>query len=206
MLKNWGSKIKKPDRWLTIGVVLLSLFGVLMVFDSSVAIAIRDFSDQYYFAREQFKWLIIGLVGFGVSSLTPYKIWQKLALPGLLVTLLLLVVVFIPGVGVRALGAHRWINFGLFILQPAELAKLTLIVYLSAWFSGKEKERLGAFLILVFMVVGLVIAEPDLGTSIILLSIASSLYFFFRRTCHTFFSARSGDWCSRVCFGNHVPI
>lgn len=163
---------------MTIGVALLSLFGVLMVFDSSVAIAIRDFSDQYYFAREQFKWLILGLVGFGVASLTPYKLWQKLALPGLLLTLLLLMVVFIPGLGVRALGAHRWINFGLFILQPAELTKLALVIYLSAWFSGKEKERLGAFLLLVGMVVGLVILEPDLGTSIILLAIATGLYFF----------------------------
>lgn len=178
MSKNWGSKIKKADRWLTIGVVLLSLFGILMVFNSSVAIAIRDFSDQYYFAREQLKWLGIGLIGFAVASLTPYRLWKRLALPVLLVTLLLLVVVFIPGVGVRALGAHRWINFGLFILQPAEFAKLAIVLYLSAWFSGKERERLGAFLLLVAMVVGLVILEPDLGTSTILVSIAVSLYFF----------------------------
>ena len=171
-------KERGPDRWLTISVVLLSLFGVLMVFDSSVAIAIRDFSDQYYFAREQLKWLVVGLIGFTVASLVPYKLWHKLALPILLVTLFLLIVVFIPGVGVRALGANRWINLGLFILQPAELAKLAMVIYLSAWFSAQEKGRFGAFLLLIGMVVGLVILEPDLGTSIILVSIALSLYFF----------------------------
>lgn len=173
-----GKHGRRPDRWLTTGVVLLSLFGVLMVFDSSVAIAIRDFSDQFYFAREQLKWLVIGLVGFGVASCVPYKFWYKLALPGLLVTLLLLLMVFIPGVGVRALGAHRWIDFGLFILQPAELTKLAMVIYLSAWFSAREKGRFGAFLLLVGMVVGLVVLEPDLGTSIILVSIALSLYYF----------------------------
>lgn len=169
---------RKSDKWLIFGVVLLSFFGVLMVFDSSAAIAIRDFSDQYYFAREQFKWLIIGLIGFTIAAHVPYRFWYKLALPGLLLAIFLLILVFIPGIGVKALGAHRWINFGLFILQPAELAKLAMVVYLSAWFSSKEKGRLGAFVLLVGMVVGLVILEPDLGTSIILISIAMSLYFF----------------------------
>lgn len=166
------------DRWFTAGVVLISLFGVLMVFDSSVAIAIRDFSDQYYFAREQLKWLIIGLVGFTVASHIPYRSWYKFALPALLATLVLLVVVFIPGVGIKALGAYRWINLGFFVLQPAEFAKLAMVIYLSAWFSSQEKGRFGAFLLLVGMVVGLVILEPDLGTSLILLGISMALYYF----------------------------
>jgi cell division protein FtsW len=168
----------RADRWLGFGVILLSLFGVLMVFDSSVAIAIRDFSDQYYFAREQLKWLGLGIIGFIISSRIPYKLWYKLALPALLLTLFLLIIVFIPGIGINALGAHRWINLGFTVLQPAEFAKLAMVLYLSAWFSRPEEGRLGAFLILVGMVVGLVMLEPDMGTSIILLSTAFSLYFF----------------------------
>jgi len=88
-----------------------------------------------------------------------------------------LVAVFVPGMGVRALGAHRWLNFGFFILQPAELAKLVLIIYLSAWFSKVEKGKLIAFLLLLGIIIGLVIIEPDLGTAIIILSIALILYF-----------------------------
>ncbi len=95
----------------------------------------------------------------------------------LLGTLVLLLAVFLPGIGVRALGAHRWINFGFFILQPAELAKLTLVVYLSAWFSSHEQGRLLSFLILIGMVVGLILIEPDLGTSIIIVATAVILYF-----------------------------
>lgn len=157
---------------------MLSLFGVLMVYDSSVAIAIRDFSDQYYYVREQFKWLVVGLVVFAITSKIFYRTWYSMALPMLISTLVLLIGVFLPGFGVRALGAHRWINFGLFVLQPAELAKLTMIIYLAAWFSHPEKNRFLSFLLFLGMVVGLVILEPDLGTSIIILSIAMVLYFF----------------------------
>lgn len=168
----------RADPWLVVSVIALSLFGVLMVYDSSVAIALRDFGNQYYYVREQMKWFVVGFILFFTFARIPYKTWYPYALPFLLGTLILLLVVFIPGVGIRALGAHRWINFGFFVLQPAELAKLTMIFYLSAWFSHPEKERLFSFLLFLGMVVGLVMLEPDLGTSIIILSIAILLYFF----------------------------
>lgn len=160
------------------GVIAISFFGLLMVYDSSVAIAIRDFSDQYYYVREQLKWLGIGIVALVVCARIPYKLWYTLALPMLLGTLVLLLAVFVPGLGVRAQGAHRWLNFGFFILQPAELAKLTLVIYLSAWFSHPEKKRLVSFLLLLGMLVGLVALEPDLGTGMILLAIALAMYFY----------------------------
>ncbi len=170
--------IHKSDRWTLTAVVVLSLFGVLMVYDSSVAIAIRDFGNQYYYVREQVKWLAIGYVVLTVFSFIDYHVWRTLALPILLSTLVLLLMVFLPGIGVKALGSHRWINFGFFILQPAELAKLTITIYLSAWFASRQRERFFSFLILLGLVVGLVLLEPDLGTSVILISIALLLYFF----------------------------
>ena len=176
-LPSFKLKLKPPDRWTLFTVVVLSLFGILMVYDSSVAIAIRDFGNQYYYAREQAKWLIAGTVILLLFSMVDYHFWQKLALPMLLTTLILLLAVFLPGIGVRALGAHRWINFGFFILQPAELAKLTLIIYLSAWFTSHERGRLFSFMLLLVMLVGLVLIEPDLGTSIIIVAIAVIMYF-----------------------------
>lgn len=160
-----------------VAVVVLSLFGILMVYDSSVAIAIRDFGNQYYYLRDQLKWLGVGFAALTVFSFIDYHRWYKIALPILVVTLLLLLAVFLPGIGIRALGAHRWINFGFFVLQPAELAKLALVIYLSAWFSFRERKRLTAFVLLVSMVVGLVLLEPDLGTSVIIVAIALLLYF-----------------------------
>lgn len=166
-----------PDRWMLMAVVALSLFGILMVYDSSVAIAIRDFGNQYYYVQEQVKWLIVGFTALTVFSFINYHYWRMIALPMLIATLILLLAVFIPGIGIRALGAHRWINFGFFVLQPAELAKLVLTIYLSAWFSNREQGRFAAFALLIAMVVGLVLLEPDLGTSVIIVAIALVLYF-----------------------------
>lgn len=169
--------IKFIDRWLVGIVLFLSFFGVLMVYDSSVAIAIRDFGNQYYYAREQLKWLGIGIVAMVVLSRIDYHTWYRFALPAIIGVMVLLIAVFIPGFGVRALGAHRWLNFGIFILQPAEAAKLVLIIYLAAWFSTKEKERFGAFLLLTGTILGLVMLEPDLGTSVIIAGTALVMYF-----------------------------
>ncbi len=172
-----GSKTSS-DRWLIVLVGVLSFFGILMVYTASVAIAIRDFSDQYHFVKEQLRWLGIGWVVCGFCAMFDYHKWYKLALPILGVTVALLIAVFLPGIGVSALGAHRWINLGVFIMQPAELAKFSVIVYLAAWFSVREKGRLFAFLLLLAMVFGLIIIEPDMGTAAVVLGIALSLYFF----------------------------
>lgn len=173
--RNVGT-VHRMDRWLFFTVLIVSLFGILMVYDSSVAIAIRDFSDQYYFVREQVRWFIIGFGVLFLFSRIDYRKWYPLALPMLLISLLLLLAVFLPGVGVRALGANRWIRFGSLVVQPAELAKLSLLIYLSAWLSRPEKGRFAAFLLLVGMVFGLVMIEPDMGTSLIILCTALLLY------------------------------
>src|SRR5258706_5242493 len=85
--------------------------------------------------------------------------------------------VFISGIGIKILGDHRWVNFRIFVLQPAEFVKLSLAIYLAAWFSTKEKGRFSAFLLLLGFVIGLVMLEPDMGTAIIILSEALVLYF-----------------------------
>ena len=165
------------DKLLIMFTVVLASIGILMVYNSSVAIALRDFGDPYHFAREQIKWLVLGFAAFATFSRIPYGYWKRIAVPMLLGTMVLLVAVFIPGFGVKALGAHRWLNFGFFVLQPAELAKLAMVLYLSAWFSSKESNRLVSFFLLMSMVVGLIILEPDLGTSIIIMSTAISMYY-----------------------------
>lgn len=148
-----------------------------MVFESSNVNAYRDFQDKYYFVKDQLVWVAIGLTGMIVTSLYDYKKYQKHALPLLIGTVIALVLVFIPGIGIKVLGAHRWIGVAGFSLQPAEFAKLTMAIYLSAWFTKKEKGKLTSFLLLVGLVAGLVILEPDLGTSLVILSSAMTIYF-----------------------------
>src|SRR3989344_611271 len=166
------------DRLLLLVIIALCGFGLLIVYDASVAIAIRDFNNPLYFIQEQGKWLLIGGVILLFFSRFDYRRLYGLAVPLLMSTILLLFAVFLPGLGVAALGARRWVDFHFFVLQPAEFAKLSLVIYLAAWLSRPEKERLNAFLLLLGLVVGLVILEPDLGTAIILVGIAVVLYFF----------------------------
>lgn len=166
-----------PDRALLIGVVSLICFGLISVFNSSSVVAYRDFGNQYYFVRDQALFAGAGVIVMYVLSFVDYKKWYAAAIPMLLLTLLFLLAVFIPGVGIHVLGAKRWINFGFFTLQPTEFAKLALVVYLSAWFAYREKGRLMPFLTLLGIVLGLVILQPDMGTAVILTLIAGLLYF-----------------------------
>lgn len=178
-LSSFGARlrVKSGDRVLFFLILILVAIGLVMVYDSSVAIALRDFKDPYRFLREQGKWVLLGLATFGILSRVSYTVWQRFAVPMMMGTLVLLLAVFIPGFGVRALGAHRWLNLGFTVLQPAEIAKFTLAMYLSTWLATKEKGRLPAFLLLLGVVCGLVILEPDLGTASIIGGIALSIYY-----------------------------
>lgn len=165
------------DKPLILAILALATFGIVAVFNSSVVSAYRDFGDQYHYVKDQALYLVVGVVLMFLVASIDYHRWYKLAIPLLVTTLILLLVVFIPGIGVTALGAKRWVNFGFFILQPTELAKLALVIYLSAWFTFKERGRLFPFLIFLSMVVGLIILQPDLGTAVIITAIAGVLYF-----------------------------
>lgn len=170
--------MKRIDIPLLVSILILSLFGLLMIYDASSFIAFRDFGNKYYYFREQLSWLALGIVGMTFFSFFPYQKLYTLAFPILLSAIVLLVLVFIPGIGIHVLGARRWVNFGFFTLQPAEYVKLALAIYLSAWFSHKEKKRLGAFLLLLGTIMFLIMLEPDMGTAGIILVEALLVYFF----------------------------
>ncbi len=164
--------------YLPLGIILFLLFfGLLMVYDASSAQALLSFQDKYFFLKEQIKWVIVGLVAGGVAYLFDYRQLKILALPILVGALVLLLAVFVPGVSVKAYGAHRWINLGVTVLQPSELGKLALIIYLSAWLSTKEHQRLMAFLLLIGATVGLIMLEPDMGTALVILGTSLLVYF-----------------------------
>lgn len=169
--------MKKVDLLLLIGVILLTLFGFFMIYDASSFIAFRDFHNKYYYIQEQSVWMILGFIGLGFFTFFDYKKLYNLALPILILTIFLLLAVFIPGIGISVLGAHRWINLRFSILQPTEFVKLALAIYLAAWFSNKEKGRFLSFILLLGLVVLLVMLEPDMGTAIIILSEALILFF-----------------------------
>lgn len=169
--------MKKLDLFLPLLVVLLTLFGLLMIYDASSFIAFKEIGDKYHYVRDQSIWVVLGFILMGIFSFVDYHKLYNLSLPIFILTLVFLLLVFIPGIGVSLLGAHRWLNFRFFLFQPAEFIKLALAIYLSAWFSSKERGRLFAFCLLMGFILLLVMLEPDMGTSIIILLEAVGVYF-----------------------------
>lgn len=169
--------MNKAGIFLFLDALFLSFLGIFILYESSTYSALLTIGDKYYFVKNQLIWLILGVIACLLISKIEFKKYYNIALPLLLSSLLLLVLVFIPGLGVKLKGAYRWINLGFVILQPSEILKITLTIYLAAWLSIKEKGRALAFLMLVSLSVLLVIIEPDMGTAVIIGITATIVYF-----------------------------
>ncbi|OGG06518.1 cell division protein FtsW [Candidatus Gottesmanbacteria bacterium RIFCSPHIGHO2_02_FULL_40_24] len=168
---------KKSDFWLLLLTFAFTFFGILMIFEASNVAAFVSFNDKFHFVKDQFLWAVLGFILLIIFSKIHYRKLFVMAVPMLTVTIIALIAVLIPGIGIKALGARRWINLSFFSFQPSELAKISLILYLSAWFTNKEKGRFFHFLFLTGLIVGLVILQPDLGTAVILTAIFLAVYF-----------------------------
>jgi cell division protein FtsW len=145
----------------------------------------KKFGSSYYYLIHQFLYgALPGAALFLLFSKINYKFWRKVALPLLIIAVGLLVLVFVPGVGYGFKGAQRWINFKFFSFQPSEFLKLSLIIYLAAWFSRYEgRINVGLRSIVPFLLVFgftgfLLLLQPDMGTLIVVALIAMSMYFF----------------------------
>jgi len=157
--------------------LVLTLFGLLMIGSASVVTAQRDFSDRWYYLKLQSVWAGIGLAGFLFASRLNAQRLEKIALPLLIFNLLCLILVLIPGIGLKLLGSRRWLNLGWFSFQPAELAKLSFSLYLASFLKSAPSSRFFQFLLLMLVPIVLVLLEPDLGTALILLGIGLATYF-----------------------------
>lgn len=162
---------------LLIVTFILTFLGLFILYESSSYTAQLDLHDKYYFIKNQSVWIILGVFGALIMSRLKENFLYNISLPLLLGTLFLLVLVFLPGIGLELNGSHRWINLGVSIFQPSELLKVTLSLYLASWLSVKEKGRLLAFLILLGVAAGLVLLQPDLKTSFIIAATSFIVYF-----------------------------
>ena len=156
---------KSLDRKLLILVLILTFTGLVAVADASAPIAVREFGDKFYFAKQQAYWAIFGLFALFVVSKIKYDYWERIAIFIFPLAIAALVLVFIPGFGTRLLGAKRWVLIGPFSFQPSEFAKLALVIYL-AKVAAKDKKSLAYFIPLI-MVAVLILLQPDLGTTVV---------------------------------------
>lgn len=179
-----------PDKGILFFLIIMAVFGAIMIYDASVYQANRLFKDQFYFFKSQIVWLAIGGILSFTAYIIDYKRILKLALPALVVTIFLLLLVLIFGEDIN--GAKRWFQIGpLPTIQPAEFAKLAIIIYLSSWLGKKNYQytgftdsfkkgfltNLAGFGAILGIVAVLVLLEPDLGTTMII-CVTSFVMFF----------------------------
>jgi len=170
------------DLWLVAVVLGLLALGLAMVYSASGIRALDALDDPSFFLFQSL-WASGGILAMVFFARLDYHRLRPFALPLLALVFVLLVLVLVPGVGTRAGGAARWIRFGGPLgVQPSELAKLALALYLAFWLGARGKAISAAaitapFAALVGATAALVVAEPDLGTAIVIGALALAMYF-----------------------------
>lgn len=164
-----------PEKGLLFLTFLLCVIGLLFVFEASVAEAFTSFGNQFYFVKQQAMGLVVGIIALLVGIFTPTQIWKKFSGIFYVVSIVLLIAVFLPGIGKQVNGAHRWINLIHGSFQPVELVKFSMIVFFATWM--EKHQKLPPFLFLTLLPVALLLKQPDLGSALIVLVIAFTLFY-----------------------------
>lgn len=154
-----------------------------MVYTSSTAVASEDFNNPYYFLQRQVIWVLIAFTAmWGFASISPWA-WQKHSRTLLLVAIGLLILVVIPGIGIYRLGARRWLGAGPLTFQPSEAAKFAFIMWLANYLAHNPRDIRYFFrglmpgLLVLGLLFGLIMLEPDLGTSLALAGTGALMLF-----------------------------
>lgn len=170
------SAVKKPmDRLLFVLTLLLLGIGIVTVFDASYALALEHrHGDSFYYVKLQAAWAVVGLAALLLTWRVRYWKWRRFAGAGAAVSVLLLLAVLVPHIGITVAGARRWVGHGPVRIQPSEVAKLMLVLYLAHVAAGRPKlmrlfkEGVLPLLGVIVVMFLLVAREPDLGTGLVL--------------------------------------
>ena len=163
--------------------LVLLIIGTVMIYSSSSIMAMERFNDGYYFLKKQLVFVFLGLVVMSVMSKIPYRHIRKVAYLGIFVSFALLCVVLIPGFGVKVGGATRWLRVGGFSFQVTEVVKVALVLFLAHFFT-KKAEHIREFrkvflapLIVTFAMIGLILLQPDFGTSVVVMVVMMFMFY-----------------------------
>ncbi|MCB1167434.1 MAG: FtsW/RodA/SpoVE family cell cycle protein [Leptospiraceae bacterium] len=180
--------MRKPDLWIFLNTLALGGCGLLFLLSASALQANLDLDDPYYYANRQAIFSVAGVIGFFIIAGLAPSLLKKLALPSMLLSLFLLALVFVPGIGRSVASSrdsfHRWIDLGFFSFQPSEFAKIALVLYLSRLLQDRKgqfetfsmKELLRS-LIIVGSVLGAILLEPQYGTTLTLITVIAVLIY-----------------------------
>jgi cell division protein FtsW len=175
---------RRPDYLLLASTIALLVLGSLMVYSASFVVAHNEFNDDAYFLVRQLMWITVGAVGLLAAMRIDYRRWRSLSLPIMFLCIVLLVLVLVPGIGSSSYGAVRWLRVGPLVqVQPSEIAKLAIILYLADWLArrgpvvGDFLKGMLPFAIIVTIVATLVEVQPDLGTTAIIVGASACVFF-----------------------------
>lgn len=164
-------------------VVLLCLIGLVMVMSASSVVGLYQFGSSWYFVKRQAIWLGAGFVVMIVTMRIDYRVWRRFTNPILIGSIVMLALVLVPGVGRSVYGATRWIGFGPIQIQPSEFAKFGLILFIADLLArrahriGHLRITLQPVLLVTAVVLGLVLLQPNLGTTMVIGAIVAAMLF-----------------------------
>jgi cell division protein FtsW len=171
------------DHLLMISALLLLGLGLVMVFSASGVLASDKYHDPAFFLKKQIIYAVIGVALMLVVRRIPYQMYNRLVYIILLISLILLILVLIPGIGVKIRSASRWIKFGPLVIQPSEFAKLAIIIFL-AYSMARKQEKIRYFsigflphIVVAGIFILLIEKEPDFGTAMALAGITFLMLF-----------------------------
>lgn len=175
---------RTPDLILLLAIIALVSLGSLMLVSASSVLGLDLHNDPYYFVRHQLYYGILPGLAFLIATIfIPYTWWRRFVVPLLVAVVILLLMVFVPQLQMSYGGASRWVHLGFISVQPAEFAKLAVILYLAALFSSREEKHghvhdtLIPFLMVVGLIGILIIKQPDVGTLVVVTGAAFIIYY-----------------------------
>ena len=173
--------MKKIDKILLISVIILSLFGLLMIYSSSSIWATYKYNAPYKYFKSQAIFLILGYFIIFITSKVDYHLYKKYSNHILIISIILLILVLIPGIGTIRNGSRSWFGIGSFGIQPSEFAKLGLIIFTSKYLTRNKikdiKSSVLPILLIVLLIFGLIMLQPDFGTGVIIVITIVALLF-----------------------------
>ena len=171
------------DFPLLAGCLGLLGLGLVMIASASSEVAAAQTGSPLYHMIRHLIYMVIGLGAAGVVLMVPMSIWQRYGWIMLLAAFALLVLVLVPGIGREVNGARRWIGFGAFNVQPSEIAKVFVVVYLAVYLVRRQEEVreswAGFFkpFVVLLPMAGLLLLEPDFGATVVMMGSAMAMLF-----------------------------
>jgi cell division protein FtsW len=183
LMEKTAAEGERPDILILVIALILVTIGTAMIYSSSSILAMERFKDAQFFLKKQIFFVVIGMGLMVLLTKLDYHYLKKLAYPGIILSTILLLLIFIPPLGIRAGGARRWLNLGFFSFQVTELVKICIVLFL-AHFLTRKVNYLKSFsrgilipLLVTILIIVLIALQPDFGATIMIAMILMLMLF-----------------------------